>query len=271
MARYRKFLANAMLMALAALLLLSCKSGGGGGGDVRIVSINLNPEIAVAGTVVELTASISAPGQSIGDLTKNWSVSAGFVTTTAPEFGLLVRETAQGGGSAVSTTRSSVYWTVPATAGQATITLAVGGDSESRTVSVGDSPLTLSVSTTGDGNKLCTIRANEVNDLFFAAFRVNYSGGWNPVTATRGDFLGGDSDTLFLGLTNQAGFVPVAVSRTGSAAGADGSGVLATVEFAPASTTSAANSIDYGEPDRPFELEGALLVTSAGPEIKTPF
>jgi len=271
MARYKFYLMNALALALAAMA-LAC-----GGGtpqpstEVRIVSINLNPAAVVAGTVVELTASISAPGQSLAELTKNWSVTAGSITTTPPEFGLLIRATAQGANSAVSTTRNSVYWTVPAEAGPATVTLSAGEDTESKTVNVGDSPLTLSVSTTGEGNKLCTVRANDVSDLYFAGFRVNYSGGWNPVTADRGDFLGAEADTLFLGLTNQSGFVPVAVSRRGDAAGVDGSGVLATVEFAPVSQASSANAIDYGGPQRPFELSGAMLVTSAGSEIETQF
>jgi len=240
-------------LVLVAATLDSCGGGGGGGNDeVRVTAINLNPAAVTAGSIITLTASISAPGQSVGSLVKNWNVSAGTLSANAPDFSLLLRQTARGASAAsVSTTSDAVYWVAPASGGSATISVQVAGDTESINVTIGASPVTLSVTSGAGGKKTCTISANNVTDLYQAAFRLSYASGYQPVEATAGSFLGGANDILTLALTNQNGFVPMAITRKGNAAGVDGSGVLATITFNP---VQAAASVSQTAP-RPFVLE----------------
>lgn len=251
-------------VALAAVLLVSC--GGGGEADgVTITGINLNPATVTAGSIVALTASISAPGQSVSSLVKNWSVTAGSLTVSAPDFSLLLRETARGtSATSVSTTGSTVYWIAPASGGLATITVAVDSESESLDVTVGSSPVTLSVTSASGGAKLCTVAANGVTDLYQAAFRINFTSAWTPASAEAGDFLGSADDILTLAMLDQNGFVPMAITRKGSAAGIDGSGTLATIEFTPSQATSATREVA----DVPFELSMVILRNSADEPIE---
>lgn len=237
---------------LAVVLLGSCGGGGGGDGEVRVTAINLNPAAVTAGSIVTLTASISAPGQSVSSLVKNWNVSAGTLTATAPDFSLLLRETAHGASAAsVSTTSDAVYWVAPASGGSATISVQVAEDTESVTVTIGASPVTLSVTSGAEGKKTCTISANNVSDLYQAAFRLSYSSAYRPAEASPGNFLGTADEILTLALTNQNGFVPMAQTRKGNVDGVDGSGVLATITFDP---VIAASSVSQTA-ERPFVLE----------------
>lgn len=255
----------AVCFVIVGVLALSAGCGGGGGGNpATIVSINLNPSVAIAGGVMELTASISAPGRSVSNMIKNWTVSAGTLSASAPQFNLQIRQTAQDIGSSVSTTSNSVYWTAPVNPGTASITLQIDGDSETITTNVATSPITFNVTSGENGTKTVTVRANNVSDLYYAAFRISHSSNWIPASADQGDFLGSVEQTLFIGLTNQTGFVPVAISKRGDAAGEDGSGTLATITFnsaqAPPAEGSSASSI-------PFGIEGVVLENSAGKPI----
>ena len=252
-------------VALAAVLLVSCGGGGGDGDGVTITGINLNPAGVTAGSIVALTASISAPGQSVSSLVKNWSVTAGSLTVAAPDFSLLLRETARGtSATSVSTTGATVYWLAPAAGGPATVTVAVEGDSESLDVTVQTSPVTLSVTSGSGGAKICTIATNEVTDLYQAAFRVNFTSAWQPASAEAGDFLGGANDILTLAMLDQNGFVPMAITRKGDVAGIDGSGTLATIEFTPAQATSATREVA----EVPFELSMVILRNSTDEPIE---
>lgn len=248
---------SAKWFGLTALLLITsalfaCGGGGGGGDDVRITSIDLNPATVTAGSIIAVSASISAPGQSVSSLVKNWNVSAGSLSVDAPDFSLLLRQTARGVSAAeVSTTGNTVYWIAPATGGSATISVAVEGDTESLTVTIGASPVTLSVASGAGGSKTCTISANNVTDLYQAAIRLSFTGAWTPTAVTAGDFLGAEEDILTLAMLNQNGFVPLAITRKGNVAGVDGSGILAVITFDPAGGGSSVSQAA----DQPFVLE----------------
>jgi hypothetical protein len=253
------------VLSLLALALVSCGSGGGGG-DVRVVSINLNPAAVSAGSVVTLSASISAPGQSVSGLVKNWTVTAGLLTVDQPDFSLLLRQTARGvSATSVSTTAGVVYWIPPTDTGSATITCAVANDSQSLDVIVGSSPVTLSVVSGDGGSKICTVAAHGVADLYQAAFRISFTSAWSPAGAEPGDFLGASEDILDLAMLDQNGFVPMAITRKGDVPGVDGSGTLATVTFDPAGTTSSAR----GAANIPFELSMVILRDSRNQPIAT--
>jgi len=254
--RLQKAMVNAA--GLLALVLMASCHGGGGGGTLAISSINLNPATVSGGTVVELTATISAPGQNPDSLTKSWTVSAGTVSTTQPDFAFILRQTAKGtSASSVSTAAKTVYWVTPAAGGSATITLTVGTASKERSVQIGSSPVRMSVTDGSGGQKICTVQVTNVQDLYQAAFRINFSSTWTPVSAAQGSFLGAAGNTLWIGLTNQNGFVPCALTKRGNVAGVDGSGTLGTVTFAPAHAGSAA-----GSQAEPFELSLVILRNS---------
>ncbi|HES58167.1 MAG TPA: hypothetical protein ENO21_01915 [Firmicutes bacterium] len=248
-------------LALTLILLLAAAGcGGGNGGDeIRIVKINLNPAAASAGSIVELSASISAPGQSVSSLVKEWEVSAGSLSLAPPDFSMLMRGTSKAASETTSsTTNSIVYWMVPATTGPATISLTVGTDTEETTVQVVSSPMVLSVTDGAGGSKVCTVSAQGVNDLYQAAFRVNFTSAWTVASVEQGGFLGDENETLFIGLDDQSGFVPVAITKRGDVAGEDGSGVLATITFDPVETSSGVSAVA----DVPFALDAAILRTS---------
>jgi hypothetical protein len=227
---------------------------------LKIDSINLNPSTANAGSVVQLTATYSGYSGDTGSLTKNWTVSSGSVSTTKPDFSLLVRGTAKAASaSSASTNSSTVYWITPLTPTSATIHLEVAGQSKDLTTSVTASPLTMSVADgTVSGTKVCTVRVTSITDLYQAAFRINYSSAWQPTAAAQGDFLGTPAQTLWLGLINQNGFVPCALTKRGNVPGNDGSGTLATITFAPVAGASAAR----GASEQPFGLGLVMLRTS---------
>jgi len=260
------FLRHGALALILFLLLAaaSCRGGGGGTKEVQIVKINLNPAAATAGSIIELSASISAPGQSVSSLLKEWEVSAGSLSLVPPDFSLLIRGTSKTPSETTSsTTNSVVYWMVPTSPGPATITLTVGTATKNNTVQVVNSPIVLSVTDGGGGKKICTVSASNVNDLYQAAFRVNFTSAWKVNSVTQGAFLGSANETLFIGLTNQSGFVPVAITKRGDAAGADGSGVLATITFDPVETSSSVSSVA----EVPFTLDAAILRTSGNESV----
>lgn len=255
-----------MLVLLFVLLAgFGAACGRKGEAPVTIVSINLNPGTALAGGVVQLSAAISAPGRSVTTLTKDWAVTAGTLSVTEPDFSLLLRETAQA-NTALSTTNGTVFWLAPPSPSEAVITLSVENDIETRTVQVGASPVVLSVSDGAGGAKVCTVSASGVTDLYQAAFRINCTSAWDPASAEPGDFLGEASEILFMGLTDQSGFVPCAITKRGDVAGTDGSGTLATVTFDPGQSASAARELAHV----PFELAVVVLRTSRDEPIALP-
>lgn len=247
--------AGAMALGLAA-----CNGGGGGSnnGGLRIVSLNLNPGSPTTGSVVQLSANFSGVNSTAG-LIKNWTVSAGSLSTTKPDFGLLLRQTAKAASeSSASTTANTVYWITPTAAATATIKLVVEGVTKETSVGVTASPVSLSVANGDSGTKICTVRVTNITDLYQAAFRVNYSSAWQPTSAVPGDFLGAENEILWLGLTNQNGFVPCAITKRGSVPGDDGTGTLATINFTPVSGASSAR----GASAVPFDIGLIMLRTS---------
>jgi hypothetical protein len=244
-------------MAMLALALTASSCDGGGGTTPTVInSITLNPGTVAAGAVIQLSASITGADASA---IKTWSVSAGQLSTAAPDFGLVLRSTAKAASAtSVSTANGTVYWLTPSAPGSATITLAVGGATKTQTVNVGASPIVMELTDAAGGKKLATVRVNGVTDLYQAAFRVTYTSAWQPESAVQGDFLGTTSDTLFIGLTNQTGFVPISITRKGNVSGVDGSGVLARITFAPASGTSSAREVS----SVPFDLNMIVLRNS---------
>jgi hypothetical protein len=228
-----------VVLVLLALTATACH-GGSGHTTVVINSITLNPATVAAASVAQLSASVTGAS---ADAIKTWTVSAGQLATAAPDFSLVLRSTAKAASAnSVSTANSVVYWILPATPGSATVSLTVAGVTKSQTVAIGASLVTMSINDAAGGKKVATVRINGVTDLYQAAFRINYTSAWQPESVTQGDFLGTVNDTLFIGLTNQTGFVPVSVTRKGNVSGVDGSGTLATVTFAPHSGTSAARA-----------------------------
>lgn len=254
------------LISVVLLFAASCHGGGGGTSQVQIVKINLNPASATAGSIIELSASISAPGQSVSSLVKDWEVSAGSLSLVPPDFSMLIRGTSKAASddsTTSSTTNSVVYWMVPTTPGPATITLTVGTATKDNIVQVVNSPIVLSVTDGTGGKKVCTVSASNVSDLYQAAFRVNFTSAWKVNSVNPGDFLGSANDTLFIGLSNQSGFVPVAITKKGDVAGENGSGVLATITFDPVDTSSGVSSVA----DVPFTLDAAILRTSGNQPV----
>jgi len=254
------------LVLTAAVALFAGCGGGGGSDEIRITSINVNPGAVTAGSVITLTASVSSPGQSVSSLVKNWTVSAGTLTDDPPDFSLLLRQTAKGASAAsLSTTSNTVYWIAPSNTAQTTINLAIEDQTKSLQVSIGVSPITLSVA-----NGVCTVSANDISDLYQAAFRINYTSAWEPSSVEPGEFLGetegDDLEALWIGLTDQDGFVPFAITRLGDADGVDGNGTLATVSFSR--TASSVSSREVA--DVPFELGMVVLYDSSYRQIDLP-
>lgn len=248
--------------AIAGLLLLfvaaSCGGGGGSSNPVTVTGISTGAGTISAGSVVPLSATTSGGnGQA---MLKNWSVTAGSLMINPPEFSLTLRETAKAASQlAVSTTGSTVYWVVPETAGSATVSVEVEGSTKSVNVNYGASPVTMAVSSGQNGQKIVTVSASNITDLFGAAFRVSFSDNYTATSAVAGDFLGTSSNVLFLGLTNQTKFVPIAITRKKGASGKDGSGTLATITFTPKSGSSARNASQAADG---FDLSSLFFIDS---------
>jgi hypothetical protein len=254
---------NSLSILLGAMLLAAGCGGGPGGNTPVINGITLNPGTVSAASVIQLTGNIS--GANATDI-KTWTVSAGQLSATAPDFGLVLRATAKAASAtSLSTANTTVYWITPSAPGSATVTLAVGSATKTQTVNIGANLVTLEVTDIAGGKKLATVRANGVTDLYQAAFRITYTSAWHPEAVTQGDFLGTTNDTLFLGLTNQTGFVPVSITRKGNVSGVDGSGELARVTFAPGSATSSARELS----NVPLDLTLVMLRNSKDEPIPT--
>jgi hypothetical protein len=231
---WRKYMV--LLAAALAVAGASCK-GGDSPSTVVINSIVLNPGTVAAGAVVELSAN--ATGASASDI-KTWTVTSGQLSASQPDFSFVLRGTAKAASaSSISTPNSKVYWITPVAAGSATVSVSIGSATKSQNVTIGASLVTMELSDAANGKKVATVRVNGVTDLYQAAFRINFTSAWQPESVQQGDFLGNASDTLFIGLTNQTGFVPVSITRKGNVGGIDGSGTLARVTFAPRTTSSA--------------------------------
>ncbi len=248
-----------VLVGALALGAVACKGGSNPNtGGLRIVSLNFNPSAPTTGSVVQLTATYSGVSNTTG-LIKNWTVSAGTLSTTKPDFGLLLRQTSKTASeSSASTTANTVYWITPTSATTATITLVVEGVTKAASSSVVASPVSLSVTSGDGGSKICTVRVTNISDLYQAAFRINFSSAWQPTLAAPGDFLGAADQIVWLGLTNQNGFVPCAISKRGAAPGNDGTGTLATITFTPVAGASSAR----GASSVPFDIGLIMLRTS---------
>ena len=232
-----RILAAVLLSGLAAGLFAACDGGNDPPVNVVINNITLNPGTVAAGSVIELTGNVTGAQPSA---IKTWSVTAGQLAVSPPDFSFVLRGTAKSASdSSVSTANAKVYWITPATTGSATVTLAVSGATKSQVVTIGASLVAMELTDAAGGKKVATVRVNGVTDLYQAAFRVNFTSAWQPETVVAGSFLGTANDIIFLGLTDHAGFVPVAITRKGNASGVDGSGVLATITFAPRTTSQA--------------------------------
>jgi len=239
--------------ACLVFLIIAASCGGGGGGkptppppqNLTITAINLSPAEVSTGTVVELSATYNDANLA-ASYDKTWDVSAGALSLEQPDFGLVLRETAGFKTASVSLTTkaSKVYWFTPAEAGTCTVKLTVGSASKSRSVGVTSSPLSIEVLPGEGDSTIVRVSAKNVSGLYQAAFRITFdSARYRPVSVEAGDFLGGEDDILFLGLTNQNGFVPVGITRKGDAPGVSGSGTLAEVVFAPRSASRAPSGL----------------------------
>ncbi|OGQ59791.1 MAG: hypothetical protein A3J24_13130 [Deltaproteobacteria bacterium RIFCSPLOWO2_02_FULL_53_8] len=230
----------ALAFAVVALsLFASCNGGGGDGGGgnpgAGIVTINdiiVNPGAPGATALVEVTLDAVATVTPVGDRMKTYTVTGGTLYEDQPDFSLVLRKSAEDGPSTVSTKLGRVFWITPATPGEVTLSVAVGGANKTKTIVIGNSVATMSVTTLPSGNKVVTVNVNNVSDLFQAAFRVNYqTSKYTVVKVEKGDFLG--ASPLFIGLPNKiTGVVPVSLTRKRGEGGVDGSGALARIEFA---------------------------------------
>lgn len=269
-------------VTLFVTVLIACVSCGGGGGgpkpppvppppaNLSITSINLAPAEVSTGTVVELSATYNNANLA-ASCDKTWEVSAGALSLEQPDFGLILRQTAGiKSPTAVLTTKASrIYWFTPSAAGACTVKLTVGTASKSKSVSVSSSPLTLEVLPGAEDSTVVKVNAQNATDLYQAAFRISFdSARYRPVSVTPGSFLGGQGDVLFLGLTNQSGFVPVGITRKGDAPGVSGSGTLAQVVFAPKSASHVPSSLGLAGFDLTFYLlrDGRGLPLAASDE-----
>jgi len=242
-----------LLLALslfgAALLLHSCGGGGGKRPEpqptLSILSINLSPQAPSAGTVVELSATFNNPSLAAGK-TRVWEVSGGTIGETPPDFTLVLRQTAgvKKTSAVVSTTRDVVYWLAPTEPGKYRVTLTVGGATKSREVSISVTPIALSILQDDGTHIVVSVKAVSVTNLYQAAFRVNFdSAKYTPTSVVPGNFLGSSQEILFLGLTNQSGFVPVGITRKGNAPGVSGSGELARISFSRKTTSRSSSAL----------------------------
>ena len=260
----KRFFLTAITGILLLFALASCGGGGGSSSQVSVTAINTGGGSISAGSVVPLSATISGGNGQV--MLKNWTVSAGSLMLNPPDFSLTLRATAKSTSeTSVSTTGPTVYWVVPATAGTAQISVTVEGASRTLDVTYGASPVTLAVNSGSNGQRIVTVSASNISDLFGAAFRVNYSDGYTPVSVEAGDFLGPANEILFLGLANQADFVPVAITRKNGASGKDGSGVLATITFQPAASASSAKGASQADG---FDLSSLFFIDSTYARIQ---
>jgi len=245
---------------IIALALFSACGGGGGKSPIvkpidtptssTIQSLNFSPANVTTGTVVEVSATYTN-ASAFESAAKLW---------------LVLRETAgiKATSATLTTTASKVYWLTPTRPGSYNVSLRIGNAYLVQTVEVTTAPIGLEV-LPGEGNSVVVrVVAQDVTNLYQAAFRVVFNASiYAPTEVTPGTLLGGSDDILFIGLTNQNGFVPIAITRKGSAGGVSGSGVLAEIVFTPKAASRVAASISISG----FELLRYVLRDSSGQQF----
>ena len=264
-------------LAVIIVLAFAAACGGGGKGPVvkpienptssTIQSINFSPASITTGTVVEVSASYTNASAFEG-ASKEWMVGGGSISEQPPDFDLVLRETAgvKSASATLTTTAQEVYWLTPTRPGSYNVSLRIGNAYLTQTVEVTIAPVGLEIVPGTGGSVIVRVVGQGVTDLYQAAFRVVFNASiYAPTEVTPGTLLGGSDDILFLGLTNQNGFVPIAITRKGSVSGVDGSGVLAEVVFTPREASRAAASIGISG----FELPRYVLRDSSGQEFYT--
>ena len=265
------------VLVTVAIIVASC--GGGGGPkpppappptqNLTISSLNVSPANISTGTVIELSATYNNATLA-ASMNKTWEVSAGALSLEQPDFSLVLRETAgiKSAAAALTTKASKVYWFTPSEGGNYTIKLTVGTVSRTKTVSVTSSPLALEVLPGEGDTTLVRVNARNVSGLYQVAFRVTFdSSRYRPTSVSAGSFLGSGDDILFLGLTDQNGFVPVGITRKGDTPGVSGSGALAQIVFAPKGASRAPSSLSLAGFDLSFYLlrdNSGLPLTGSG-------
>ncbi len=267
-----RVLARMLAVSVIAFLLLSCNGGskddgGGGSGSVSIKGIILNPASPGASALVQIISDAVSTSTPISDRAKVFSVTGGTLYETEPDFSLVIRGTAQASESrTLSTKKNRVYWITPASTGEVTIKLTIGETSKERKVNIGNALASLSITEDNQGRKIVTVTANNVSDLFQAAFRINYhSSKYTVVSVDKGEFMG--SDALFIGEKDKTpvGQVAVSLSRKRNDSGVSGSGVLARIIFAEKSTSEVKDT----SASAAFAIDYIKLVNSKGIELGT--
>jgi hypothetical protein len=260
---------------IIALALFSACGGGGGKSPIvkpidtptssTIQSLNFSPANVTTGTVVEVSATYTN-ASAFESAAKLWLVGGGTISEQPPDFDLVLRETAgiKATSATLTTTASKVYWLTPTRPGSYNVSLRIGNAYLVQTVEVTTAPIGLEV-LPGEGNSVVVrVVAQDVTNLYQAAFRVVFNASiYAPTEVTPGTLLGGSDDILFIGLTNQNGFVPIAITRKGSAGGVSGSGVLAEIVFTPKAASRVAASISISG----FELLRYVLRDSSGQQF----
>ncbi len=263
-------------MAMFALL-TACGGGGGNKSDKKIYppgtlpesraiqSIDISPSSVSTGTVVELSATYTNPG-TFKDSSKLWQVEAGTLSEGAPDFDIILREVAglKGASASLSTTAEQVYWFTPAAPGSYKVSLKIDNASLERTVDVTSSPVYLEVVPGEEDTLIVRILGRDVSDLYQGAFRVLFNPSlYKPLSVQPGDLLGGPDDVLFLGLTNQNGFVPIGITRKGEVPGVNGSGLIAEAVFGRRTASHAPRALAIAG----FELGLHIIRDSSGEPI----
>ena len=229
------------VLAAAAAFTISCNGGGGGHvfptgtlpTSAAIQSLNISPSSVTTGTVVEVTATYTNAAY-FEDQSKAWDATGGTLTESAPDFDIVLRGTAgiKSANATLSTVSSRVFWFTPSTPGNYTLKLTIGKATLSRVVAVTSSPIYLEVAPGASNTTIVRIMGRDVNDLYQGAFRIIFNADrFTATEAKAGSLLGAPADILFLGLTNQNGFVPIGITRKGAVQGVSGSGVIAEVTF----------------------------------------
>jgi len=266
------------LCVLTVTVLLAACGGGGGKKDNNqvyppgtlpesraIQSINLSPSNVTTGTVAEISATYTNPG-TFENSTKLWNVNGGTLSEGAPDFDLILREVAgtPGTSSSLSTAAERVYWFTPTTPGSYKVTLKVDNASLDRIVDVTSAPVYLEVVPADDDAMIVRSLGREFSDLYQGAFRILYNPSlYEPLAVQPGDLLGGEDDVLFLGLTNQVGFVPIGITRKGEVPGVNGNGVIAEALFGKRTASHAPRALAIAG----FELGLHIIRDSSGEPI----
>jgi len=258
-----------LLPVIALSVLAGCNGGGSqapdqdaGSGVVSIRDIILDPASPGSTALVELTIDAVATVTPVSQRTKLYAASGGTLYEEQPDFSLVMRGSAQTNEpSTISTKSNRIYWITPASGGKVTLSITISGVNFNKEVVIGNSLATLSVGQDDSGRKVVTVTASNVEDLFQAAFRVNYkTSKYTVVTVEQGDFLG--SDALFIGEKSKTplGVVAVSLSRKRGQGGVSGSGVLARVIFAE----KEASAVKETSVSAAFSLEYITLLDSSG-------